>query len=368
MTAKARRSARTRARRAHSPPVIDSLASLRAHLQMALEVEHATIPPYFTAWLSIGEGHNYEAAETIRSVMLEEMLHLTLAANLLNAVGGRPSLTHEDFVPRYPHRLPHSGNRFEVSIERFSRAALETFLQIERPEAKGAKPEPGHFHTIGQFYAAIDDAIDRLCDRLGEARVFSGPASRQIRPKDYYGAGAIIEVTSRDTAHRAIAEIVEQGEGAHHGIFDRDHRILGEGGGQEVAHYYRYMEILKGKRYTRHDTARSGPTGGRLPVDYRAVYPIRANTKAADYPRGSEIRTALEAFGRGYGELLRALERAFRGHRDSLTEGIARMFSLRHQALALIQTPSGDGKTTVGLDFRAPPARRRARASARGSR
>lgn len=356
MSAKATRAARKprpRTRRTRPAPIIDSLASLRAHLQMALEVEHATIPPYFTAWLSIQEGHNYEAAETIRGVMLEEMLHLTLAANLLNAVGGRPSLTHRDFVPRYPHRLPHSGNRFEISIERFSRAALGTFLQIERPEPKGGRPEPGHFHTIGQFYAAIGEAIDRLCDRLGERRVFSGHRRRQIRPKDYYGAGSIVVVTSRDTAHRAIAEIVEQGEGAHDGIFDRDHRILGEGGGQEVAHYYRYMEILKGRRYTQHDTAASGPRGGKLPVDYRAVYPIRANTRAGDYPRGSETRAALEAFGRGYGELLAALERAFGGHRDQLTQGIARMFSLKHQALALIRTPTGDGKTTVGLDFRA---------------
>lgn len=93
--------------------------------------------------------------------------------------------------------------------------------------------------------------------------------------------------------------------------------------------------------------------GGRLPVDYRAVYPIRPNTRASDYPRGSETRAALEAFGRGYAELLAALERAFRGHRDQLTEAIARMFSLKHQALALLQTPTGDGRTTVGLDFRA---------------
>lgn len=354
MSARPKRPARGRARRTRSAPVIDSLASLRAHLQMALEVEHATIPPYFTAWLSIKEGHNYEAAETIRGVMLEEMLHLTLAGNLLNAVGGKPSLTHADFVPRYPHRLPHSGNRFEINIERFSEAALRVFLQIERPEPKGGRPEPGHFHTIGQFYAAVDEAIDRLCDRLGEHRVFSGDPDRQIRPKDYYGAGSIVVVTNRDTAHRAIAEIVEQGEGAHHGIFDRDHRILGEGGGQDVAHYYRYMEILKRRRYTQHDTAASGPRGGRLPVDYRAVYPIRPNARANDHPRGSETRAALEAFGRGYGELLAALERAFRGHRDQLTEAIARMFALKHQALALLQTPTGDGRTTVGLDFRAP--------------
>jgi hypothetical protein len=36
-----------------------------------------------------------------------------------------------------------------------------------------------------------------------------------------------------------------------------------------------------------------------------------------------------------------------------MTEGMARMFALRDQARALMQTPSGDGKTTVGLDFTA---------------
>ena len=98
-----------------------TLESLREHLQAALDVEHATIPPYFTAWISIKDTTNVEAAEIIRSVMLEEMLHLTLAANLLNAVGGRPSLTHQGFVPRYPHRMPFSGDRFEINIERFSK-------------------------------------------------------------------------------------------------------------------------------------------------------------------------------------------------------------------------------------------------------
>lgn len=323
---------------------------------MALQVEHATIPPYFTAWLSIREGHNYEAAEAIRSVMLEEMLHLTLAANLLNAVGGKPRLTGPGFVLRYPHRLPHSGNRFEVSIERFSPSALETFLKIERPEAKGARPEPGHFHTIGQFYSAVGAAVDDLCDRLGERQVFRGREDRQIRPEDYYGSGSIVVVTGRDTAHRAIAEIVEQGEGAHRGIFDGDHQILGEGDGEEVAHYYRFMEVLEGRRYTRHDTPSTGPRGRAIPVDYDAVYPIRPNTRASTYSKGSPIRTALDEFRRSYGELLAALEAAFNGERARLTEGIARMFTLRDQALALMRTPTGDGRTTVGLDF-IPPGR-----------
>lgn len=59
-------------------PVIDSPGSLRAHLQTAVEVEHATLPPDLCALYSIVEGSNAEAVEVISSVVLEEMLRLTL--------------------------------------------------------------------------------------------------------------------------------------------------------------------------------------------------------------------------------------------------------------------------------------------------
>jgi len=332
-------------------PAITTLASLRQHLQVAMQVEHATIPPYFTAWVSIPAGTNLEAAAIIRSVMLEEMLHLTQAANLLNAVGGRPKLTGRGFVPRYPHRLPHSGNTFEVSVERLSRPALRTFLKIERPERKGAKPEPGHFHTLGQFYEAVAQAIDTLCERLGEDRVFCGDPARQVQPTQYYGSGSLYVVTDRASAHRAIAEIVEQGEGAPGHIFDGDRKILGDGEGEEVAHFYRFLELLEGRSFTRRDTARSGPTGAKIPVDFAAMYPLRPNAHASHYPRGSAHRAALQRFASSYRALLVALERSFNGEPQHFTEAIARMFALHQQAVALVQTPSGDGKTTLGLDF-----------------
>jgi len=332
-------------------PAITTLASLQKHLQVAMQVEHATIPPYFTAWVSIPAGTNLEAAAIIRSVMLEEMLHLTMAANLLNAVGGRPRLTGRGFVPRYPHRLPHSGRKFEVSIERLSPAALRTFLKTERPEAKGARPEPGHYHTLGQFYAAVGEAIDTLCERFGEQRVFCGDPSRQVQPDQYYGSGSLIVVTDRASAHRAIAEIVEQGEGAPGHIFDGDQKILGNGVGEEVAHYYRFLELLEGRRFTQRDTARSGPTGGKIPVDFSSMYPLRPNARVSQHRRGSPARAALQQFATSYQALLAALERSFNGEPQHFTESIARMFSLHQQAVALAQTPSGDGQTTLGLDF-----------------
>jgi ferritin-like protein len=50
---------------------ITSLASLREHLQWAIELEHATIPPYLCALYSIKPGHNAQAREVLSSVMVE---------------------------------------------------------------------------------------------------------------------------------------------------------------------------------------------------------------------------------------------------------------------------------------------------------
>ena len=42
----------------------------------------------------------------ISSVVTEEMLHLTLAANVLTSVGGHPRLTDALWVPHYPTSFP----------------------------------------------------------------------------------------------------------------------------------------------------------------------------------------------------------------------------------------------------------------------
>ena len=114
---------------------ITTVDDLHRYLHAALQLEHATIPPYLTALYSIHPGTNSDAFHVLRVVAVEEMLHLTLAANLLNAVGGTPDLTRPGFVPKYPTYLPDGETDFEVSRQRFSPAGLETFLNIERPEA-----------------------------------------------------------------------------------------------------------------------------------------------------------------------------------------------------------------------------------------
>ena len=86
---------------------IATLESLCEHLQWAIELEHFTVPPYLCALYSLDAVRNPEAAEVVASVFVEEMLHMTLAANLLNAVGGRPRFDTPQMLSVYPRCLPH---------------------------------------------------------------------------------------------------------------------------------------------------------------------------------------------------------------------------------------------------------------------
>ena len=65
---------------------ISTVESLRTHLQWAIELEHATLAPYLSALYSIKDGTNVESAEVIKSVFIEEMLHMALAANIISVL------------------------------------------------------------------------------------------------------------------------------------------------------------------------------------------------------------------------------------------------------------------------------------------
>jgi len=121
--------------------IIENIEQLKDYLQVALQLEHATIPPYLTAAYSAYIEVNKASIDIIRAVAKEEMLHLALAANLLNAVGGRPDLLSPGFVPPYPAPLPTGPDDFEVGIEKLSDHALGIFLCIERPTPLEAENE-----------------------------------------------------------------------------------------------------------------------------------------------------------------------------------------------------------------------------------
>jgi len=327
--------------------------SLHKHLQIAIELEHSTIPPYLCALYSLKDGENLEVAQILRSVVMEEMLHIVLAANVLNAVGGAPDLCHKRFVPDYPTYLPHSDKAFQVSLSRFSKPAMETFLKIEQPKKKKAKPQAHRYETIGQFYAAIEAGLKYLCRKHGEEKVFCGDRARQIWPRQYYGGlGSAIRVTNLETALRALKEIVDQGEGVDEKIWASTRKTrLKLDGGKELAHYFRFNQIVKERRYQPGDTAKSGPRGAPLPVNWKAVYAMRNNPKAGAYAAGSEIREKLNDFNRTYMTLLKVLHDGLNGKPALFVEGVGCMWELKYKAVALMKIPSPLGKGTVGPSF-----------------
>ena len=133
---------------------LTTIQGLRTHLQWAVQVELTTIPTYLYAMYSIRDPAS-ESANLFRSVVIEEMLHVALASNLLVAVGGQPKFYHRDIVPKYPGPVPHHREGFTVNLERASVDHVrDTCMAIEFPEDPGAIPEDDNFDTIGQLRAA----------------------------------------------------------------------------------------------------------------------------------------------------------------------------------------------------------------------
>lgn len=339
---------------------IGTLESLREHLQWAIELEHATLPPYLCGLYSLDPERNPEAVEVVGGVFAEEMLHLALAANLLNAVGGRPRLDTPRMLPPHPRPLPHGDRSLELSLLPFGADALEMFLRIERPAPPGAPAEGDGYETIGQFYDAIEEGLRHLCARLGEKEVFCGDPARQVTAVHFrHSAGRLIAVDSLASALTALEEIVEQGEGTSQGeVWDGDQDIF-HPDREEVAHYYRFEELKIGRRYRRGDTPQSGPTGEAIHVDLAGVRPMRANPRIADHAPGDPIRAAQEEFNQTYCGLLQLLEQAFNGDPKTLADATGTMYALKAQAQALMLMPD-EGGATAGPTFEyvAPELRR----------
>lgn len=344
-------------------PTITTRDDLISYLDAAMALEHATIPPYLTAYYSIDSTTNSDAAHIIRVVAVEEMLHLTLAANVLNAVGGSPDLTRPGFVPSYPAYLPDGEDDFQVGLQSLSSTAVDVFCQIERPAkapdagSRLLRSDPGkpmlaasptrhgmHFYSIGEFYEEIIAGLRRLA--AADPALFRGDPSRQVGPEYFYsGGGAVIPVHDLESACAALEFIAGQGEGSDKGLYDAD---------GELAHYYRFRQLHHGRYYQRGDHP-DRPSGPRLHVDWSKVRKVKVNAKLADYPAGSELAAAAEAFNADYGTFLALMTRAFNGEPALLVEAVWHMFRLRDGFNRLMRNPlPGGGGLHAAPTFEVP--------------
>jgi hypothetical protein len=235
-----------------------------------------------------------------------------------------------------------------VDIQSFSAAAVDTFLNIERPAKAptlerrlvrrnrraghllAASPtDPGmQYYSIGEFYAEIARGLKHLDEQ--KVKLFTGDRRNQVTPEFFYsGGGEPIVVADLESALRAVNFIAGQGEGLDGGIYDRK---------DELAHYYRFQQ-LRHERYYQKGDQPDQPTGPPLWVDWSTVYPVLKNAKLDNYPEGSELRKAARGFNETYAGFLRFLTKAFTGEPELLLEAVPEMFRLRDEMSRLIRNP-----------------------------
>ncbi len=279
------------------PPMTDAeRANLLGHLQTAIEIELSTIPIYLYTYYSIirvpentddlPNGDELatfanKAGALIMSVAVEEMLHMSLACNIMRALGGTPKIYCKS-PGNYPTNLPHHKKGFSVGLSPLSSDQMVLFLEIEKPEANDAPPQENNWDTIGQFYDYIKDFIIRKTtdadfmptkkdpdsekSQLGDGRgYYSANNVDTIYPKNAYyikqpldpydpvergasqaqypnnkDSGSLKTVKDKASALEAINIIMHQGEGYP----DTDHKE-DDYQKDEETHWYKYNELYK---------------------------------------------------------------------------------------------------------------------------
>ena len=321
---------------------INTIEELRAAIQTAIELEHSTIPPYLTANFTLANTGNDTISNVISSVVVEEMLHLSIACNLLNAIGGTPILNQPDFIPKYPGPLPGGVDTgLIVPLEKFSvELVSNVFMSIEEPE------KPIHINaalgtegsmTIGQFYQKISEKIiffEKIARQSGQT-IFTGAPDRQLTYPKFFPEKLLFPISNLDLALKGINIIVDQGEGTDTDPFVNpdDSEV------DEPAHYYRFQEIVKGKSLVRDPSGGYSYSGSPVLFDPTHVPNMKANPKMADFPVNSLAFQYSKLFNFTYTSLLNSLHLAFNGQPGKMDDAMGLMFSLRLYAGKLLATP-----------------------------
>src|SRR5438067_1296143 len=115
-------------RLAMKPPA--TVDDARRMLQTAIGVELGTLPPYLYALYSIRPGTNPQAEQLIRSVALQEMIHMCLDCNILNALGGSPEINPQAYPGPLPGDIGPDGKPLKIHLYPFSQAAMQQGMAI----------------------------------------------------------------------------------------------------------------------------------------------------------------------------------------------------------------------------------------------
>ena len=241
----------------------------------AIAVELFTIPLYITAaqsikkngtvTLDLPDNPNYQttAKNTIMSVAVQEMFHLTLACNLANACGVMPVLTPPNYNAAPPGCLAPIKN---LPLKGNLNTLIDTLLAIEKPDTnykydpdsgrpiiddKGPVKPNESYGSIGDMYHALAYGINKWWKDIRAAakkqKVDLDEYQKTTFSSKYTKVDTIKDISS---AMNAIGAIVEQGEGNGVEGFMPKEYIPTSNTAQfhdedEVSHYVRFQAIQK---------------------------------------------------------------------------------------------------------------------------
>lgn len=320
-------------------------------VQTAIDLEFSTLPPYLYAKMTILPGTNPAAIERLDTIVGQEMVHMCLASNILNAIGGQVCIN----PPTYPGPLPGGvAGGISIGLLPFSPGAMQQGMAIEEPEdpidppmlaaalAAGGTQDV----TIGQYYHLLDQALAALPPSQWQ------PNRNQITDAQFF-PGQLFAVNGYPDAHRAISQIVSEGEGTPVNPGQTGSPLDFQ---NELAHYYRFQELFLNRVLTKDPDDPTNPTGyrwgGPLGVDWAAVYPAIPNPEQHDFSRDPpEARQAQADCTAAYSGMVNALTDAFRGGPAGLGAAVRHMFELRMAAMKALTTPLADGRSVAGPAF-----------------
>jgi rubrerythrin len=300
----------------------DARQTLGELLQSALQLEFATIPTYLSAAFSLTS--NGKISDLILRAAIEEMLHMTAVANLMNAIGTAPDIVAA--VPDFPHHLTVLDPPLQLDLRSFSFDLVKNlFMQIEAPEDPvefpSLVPAAELPRTIGQFYAGIIDIIqtDKIPGLFDNA-VRDAYKQREVRPNfkpiaylNNQDTGRYplkpeidFKITDKTSAVRHLSWVVDQGEGS--APFDP---LTSEG---IPGHYYRFQSIIKSRFLVKDENVKPlgySFSGGDLPFDPTGVHEFDTNAKIKNYDAFPTVRRQMKLFNDSYTSMINSLHQAF---------------------------------------------------------
>jgi CDGSH-type Zn-finger protein/uncharacterized Fe-S cluster protein YjdI len=354
---------------AEEPPIIiRHREQLLDTLSEAAEIEHNLMCCYLYAAWSLktepDDGIDPELQKEIRGwqramvdVAIDEMTHLTLVSNLMNALGGVAHLHR----PNFPVANGYHPADLQVRLAPFNRDTLQHFIYLERPEGSdepdghGFDQRPGYsrslrgirlmpsaqdYRTVGHLYRSVEDALKQLSAEMGEDALFCGDPKLQVCPNILTLTG-LVRITDLKSACKAIETIVEQGEGASNN--------------SAGCHYARFVKIRES-----YDAILA-----RDP-DFRPAHPVASNPvmrKPIQNPEDrvwierEDARQVLDLANAVYNHMLRFLAQGFAAtdvteKRLMINTAIDMMMALDPLARELARLKANDGdECNAGLSF-----------------